>query len=340
MRFFALLLLLLTGPLAAGADEVGDLGVTIKANVQVGDRPAVVLMPSVGVAKVILALEGPSRQTLKAGPVGVGQRKELPLTQGVGAAQWTANGNVTWADGSSGTFTLTFETHVFPKIAADLAKRDVDLENRRLTARLNQPCSKIEYRVMGDDGKVMDEGVREVDIAAGETIEIEWAQTPGIAVLKIDVKLWSAFNFWVSVEITPFEVEIPHEDVEFESGRWAVRPSEVPKLRHTLDLLSEKVARYGGLIKLQLYVAGYTDRVGSHGSNQELSEQRARAIGSWFRANGLKLPIYYQGFGESVLAVETPDETSEARNRRALYVLSAGAPGPQPSVPRQAWRPL
>ena len=35
------------------------------------------------------------------------------------------------------------------------------------------------------------------------------------------------------------------------------------------------------------------------------------------------IPIYFQGFGEEVLAKPTPDETDEPLNRRALYILSA-----------------
>ena len=310
---------------------------------EVGERPGVMLAPRVPVrqVQVVLTPEAGGRAvTLKSGTLTPGDQRPLEWSQPVGKARWAATGKVVWADGSQGEFGLTFETEVFPKITSSISKADVDLANRVLRIRLNQPAAKAEIRVTGDDGKPMYSAETELDTPAGESIELRWDQTEGLAVLKIELKLWSTFGFWVSLDITPFEVEIPHEDVVFSSGSWTVQPSESAKLARTLELVNEKVARYGGFLQLELYVAGYTDTVGSHGSNQELSEKRARAIGGWFKAHGLKLPVFYQGFGEDALSVKTPDETDRAENRRALYVLSASAPATQSSVPRNNWKRL
>ena len=46
------------------------------------------------------------------------------------------------------------------------------------------------------------------------------------------------------------------------------------------------------------------------------------------------------GFGEDVPAVRTPDDTPEERNRRAIYVLSAGPPAITDAIPAAKWRPL
>jgi outer membrane protein OmpA-like peptidoglycan-associated protein len=161
-----------------------------------------------------------------------------------------------------------------------------------------------------------------------------------VGVLKINIKVWSTFGFWVGTEVSPFEVQIPHEEVVFEFGKSNIQPSEVHKLSATMTLVAQKLKRFGGLVKLQLYICGYTDTVGSRMSNQELSEKRARSIAAWFRQNGIRVPIYHQGFGEDALAVRTPDETKESRNRRALYVLSVNAPSVQSSIPRRNWKRL
>ena len=79
-------------------------------------------------------------------------------------------------------------------------------------------------------------------------------------------------------------------------------------------------------MKLQLFVGGYTDTVGDIASNLQLSERRARAIASWFRAQGFERPIYYQGFGERGLTVQTADEVDEVQNRRAVYIAAAEPP--------------
>jgi outer membrane protein OmpA-like peptidoglycan-associated protein len=71
-----------------------------------------------------------------------------------------------------------------------------------------------------------------------------------------------------------------------------------------------------------------------------LSERRARAIAAWFRRRGFTGPVSYQGFGETALAVPTPDETDEAANRRALYILAANPPPVSEQLPARAWKPL
>ena len=56
------------------------------------------------------------------------------------------------------------------------------------------------------------------------------------------------------------------------------------------------------------------------------SLNRARAIAGYFRSHGLNLPMFYQGFGETRLAVKTPDNKAEPANRRAEYILALNAP--------------
>jgi outer membrane protein OmpA-like peptidoglycan-associated protein len=94
------------------------------------------------------------------------------------------------------------------------------------------------------------------------------------------------------------------------------------------------------VVEIQLYVAGYTDTVGNSASNQGLSERRAKSIARWFSTRGFAQPIHFQGFGEDALAVGTPDETDQAANRRAIYILAAQPPPTGPTLPRSAWHRL
>jgi len=110
----------------------------------------------------------------------------------------------------------------------------------------------------------------------------------------------------------------------------------VPHLEETLAPIREALRTFDD-ISIELYIAGYTDTVGSKQANLELSERRAKAIAQWFRQNGIKIPVYYQGFGESVLAVPTPDETPHEQNRRAVYVLSNAKPQ-SPDFPTSNWK--
>jgi hypothetical protein len=51
----------------------------------------------------------------------------------------------------------------------------------------------------------------------------------------------------------------------------------------------------------------------------------------------LKIPIAFEGFGESALLVKTADEVDEPRNRRADYILSVEEPVFKSSGFRPSW---
>jgi len=69
-----------------------------------------------------------------------------------------------------------------------------------------------------------------------------------------------------------------------------------------------------------------------------LSRERARSIASWFRKRGARIPIAYEGYGETALAVSTADGVDEPRNRRVDYILSLDEPTMKTTGFRPAWK--
>ncbi|MEL6179734.1 MAG: OmpA family protein, partial [Myxococcota bacterium] len=157
---------------------------------------------------------------------------------------------------------------------------------------------------------------------------------------RIDIKIHDQMGFWQTVELVPFTVDIPHDEVNFDSGKATFAASEEGKLEKTYVLLSQELEKHGSDLEISLYIAGYTDTVGPARANIGLSTSRARAIAAWFRKRGIRIPIYYQGFGESVLAVQTADNVDEKRNRRALYILGNQKPLRSAQLPRSDWKLL
>jgi outer membrane protein OmpA-like peptidoglycan-associated protein len=151
-------------------------------------------------------------------------------------------------------------------------------------------------------------------------------------VLKIRIECFDVDYFTNGIELFPWSLVIAHEEVLFASARWELEVGEEPKIDVVLDDIRTAVGRYGDIIPIALYVTGHTDTVGSESDNMALSLGRARAISRYFAKQGLGIPIYYAGEGETGLAVQTADEVSEARNRRASYVLDNAAP------PGSRWR--
>ena len=323
--------------------EPGALGMRLEAVVSGKKKPAIVLAPSAALKKlkVTLTLQGSRPQVLRSGRLAVGKTKRLTFKAPVGVSEYSAQFTVDWADGNKTEFTTNFKITRVGKLTLSIGPGDVDMETRRMVFRMSNPAAKAELVLLGAKGRRI--GVEEVEFDAplpGTDLSLEWSEpSGGEEIVRMDLKVTDIAGFWTGMQITPFSIEIPHDELEFASGRAEVRASEAVKLKRTLGLVKDALAKHGTLLALKFYIAGYTDTVGNAAYNRDLSKRRARSIAAWFRAQGLKIPIYYEGFGESVLAKKTPDETDEPVNRRALYILTSQAPSGAP-FPSAKWKRL
>jgi outer membrane protein OmpA-like peptidoglycan-associated protein len=214
-------------------------------------------------------------------------------------------------------------------ISVQVNPDDVDLANRTVHFRLNRDADSASLQVFGEAGDLLGEQVEIYNGAkAGTLLAITWPELPpGTENFRIDLKFTDVNEYWVGLTICRFSGVVPHEEVVFESGKWEIRPGEAPKLDAAIPKIIEMLERSKACSENDraLYVAGYTDTVGSVADNRELSRQRANAIARYLLANGLgdqKIQVYVRGFGEEVLAVQTGDSVDEERNRRADYIVS------------------
>ncbi len=338
------LLALSTGlvPSAAFAGNAGDLGLEFKTAVQGTAAPAIVIKNRRDVKTIDFVLTDATgkRQTARAANLGAGSVKTVPFKHGTGTIAYKAEVKVVWGDGEKDTFTLDFEATRVGKLAMDIKSEDVDIDGRTLRARINNPAASIELSVFGESGNELWSGREGFDPPApsGTNLTLSWDE-PAEKILYMQLKIYDIAGYWVGMKITPFSIEIPHDELVFDFGSAAVRPDQSSKLEVTMGHVQDALAKHGTLLELRLFIAGFTDTVGDHASNRALSLARAHSIAGWFRKRGLKIPIYYAGFGEEVLAKPTPDETEEPANRRAIYILSSHTPVGK-DVPRNDWKPL
>jgi len=229
-------------------------------------------------------------------------------------------GTVVFALLTSAAVALAQPAHVVMKVGYDLDH--LDLDNHVLQFTLSRPAGNADLVVVGDDGKELGTGSATYHKeAAGTWLAISWTQPTGARVMQLRLRAVSADNIVTNLELVPWSVAIDHQDVVFATNSAVIEPAENAKLDASLTKIDDVVKRSERFIKMQLYVAGHTDTVGSSASNRKLSLARARAIATYFRGKGLVMPIAFAGFGEDVLAVKTPDETDERANRRVDYVL-------------------
>ncbi len=214
-----------------------------------------------------------------------------------------------------------------PALEVTIDRSKVDLKGRQIEVKLSRAAAKVRIKVVGQSGAVLAEEEKPFGgAAAGTPLTVTWTPSSDETVARIEVYGHDTQGYWAGVAIIPWNVSIPHEEVQFETNSDVLRAPEVPKLEASLQKISEIVAKTSELGKITLFIAGHTDTVGSVEHNLALSRRRARAIAAWFKGRGLKVPVAFEGLGESAPLVKTADQTDEPRNRRVDYILSIEPP--------------
>ena len=221
------------------------------------------------------------------------------------------------------------ESVVPAKIGLD--KSTVDMAAHTLVLTSTRKTSKVEVEVTGDQGEELGKTRVPFDAAPpGTPLEVKWNQGEGNP-MKIVLRVWDTDDFYEGLELFPWHIYIPHEEVNFATGSFKIEPGEEPKLASSLEQIGEAIAKYGKYADIKLFIAGHTDTVGPADSNRVLSLNRARVIAEWFRRHGLRIPVLFDGFGEEALKVATRDETDEPANRRVEYIVAIEPPAISPS---------
>jgi outer membrane protein OmpA-like peptidoglycan-associated protein len=269
-----------------------------------------------------------------------GVTRTLSLEQPEGRFHYEGELVVRFPDAEEASMPLSFDAELLGPLRLTVVPEDVDVEGRELRFKLSRPASRAKVTVLMDTGeKAFDGEVPFQGEPAGTPLEVRWPAAEG-RVLRISLQAFDTSDFFTGVELFPWRVDIPHEEVIFPTGSAEVPAVERRKLDASHALIADAVSRYGRFARLRLYILGHTDTVGDTASNRELSLKRARGIAAYLRKRGLELPIFYEGFGEQSPSVATPDETDEAANRRAEYILAVEPPAlsSTPFPPR--WRKL
>jgi outer membrane protein OmpA-like peptidoglycan-associated protein len=293
-------------------------------------KPAVVLKVNRKLDVAEVDLKGPGGKRVNDKRMGLkpGSTATFELDAPVGVSHWEGTLRVTFAGGSGGAMPLSFDVETVERFVVQTSYDKLDLKKGEVQIQLTRKAGRCDYDVAVDEkpnrvGTVQFEGE-----GPGTWLTVGWPAGENDVVLRIALTCWDAENAYHTdtFEMFPWWIEIPHEDVNFETGKWDVLLSEEPKIARACGEIETAVRRYGKVVQVKLYVSGHTDTVGDPASNQTLSQSRARAIAQVFKKRCVKAPIYFVGTGEQELAVETPDETDDIRNRRARYILGVEPP--------------
>lgn len=305
-----------------------------------GPQPALELVASEAMHYTVSVKCGRASDT-RSGDLVSGDRVSITLATGPGRHACTGQLGITLSDGSEGEMPLSFNVEVLQPLGVAVPRGHVDLAGGKMRVLADRPLAEVEVELFGEDGPLGGGIARPGGKAPGAPVQVTWSPlSDNSDVFRVHVKATDTHGFWGGVDLFPWYYEVPHDDLVFASGQAAIDKAETPKLVDAYGRIQEVVDRYGKIATVNLYVAGHTDTVGSAATNATLSEARAKAIATWFKAQGFQGAILYQGFGEKGLAVSTPDETDELQNRRATYVVAAEEPPVSTAMPGSNWKPL
>ena len=273
--FIALSLLMLSQQ--ASSQEVPPIEFMTNSPLLVDtDQPMLILSTSEPLDDVTVTLRrGRSRESFDVGQLTRGRPAELTFDSSLGNHEWRAEISGQWNDRPF-DMSFTFDFELTEGLELTIPLERVDLDAHELTLTMSRPADRVEYDVTSDEGVSIGSGAAPFNGEAGGTpLRVRWSQSPGV-VLKITLTAYDTTGFWSQIELIPWSVEIPHEEIHFATGSDVIEESEMPKILSAYDELQLAVERYGRFVDINLYVGGYTDTVGSRSDNQRLSEQRAR----------------------------------------------------------------
>jgi outer membrane protein OmpA-like peptidoglycan-associated protein len=303
-------------------------------------RPALIVLPQIDATSLQIDLQCSTAEAHFMGPAKRGAKIRLEIPVSVGVHTCTGQLDGQFADGTTGSMPLNFQVAVANPIAMQVSMADLDLEAHTLRVHLNQAVARIDLAIFGETGAQI--GVSRIDAVNQSPAKLKWTADTD-TVLRIQITATGTSGMSTTLDLFPWRFRVPHEELIFPSGSSEIPRSERHKLESTYLKIAGTIAKIssqnlGFEMPISLYVAGYTDTVGNKVNNRRLSERRAAALARWFRLKGFPYPIHYQGFGESALAVPTADETPEAANRRALYIIAADTPPVSSDLPLSHWQ--
>ena len=331
----AMLMFLMTASTAL-ADQ--DLSFNATAAPGPGEHPAFLVTPDAPVESLVVEITaGGQTYHFEKANLPAGKEVRLAWKRDEAVTDATAEVRCDFADGHAEQFEVPLHWSYMGKLTVDLKGALADVEARTLSVKVSAPVQSADLTAYGAGKAVLDQ--RSVDLSGGPgAVEIPWVGDPADVVL-LDVTLHSG-GAWAGFTYSPWFLNIPHDDVLFDTDQAVILPSETWKMEATLAQLKDVLAKYGDVVPVKLYIGGCTDTRGDSAHNTDLSLRRAKAIAIWLRGHGYDKPIFYHGFGESWLAVPTGDEVDEPANRRAAYMVGANPPPAGSGVPAVSWTPL
>jgi hypothetical protein len=265
-----------------------------------------------------------------------GTVRVFSLPQPVGAFRYTGELTVRFPNSETSTMPLQFDAEMIRPLELTVENKDLDLLHRKLHFKLTRPAQKAQLTVVMDTGKVaLDDELPFRGEPAGTRLEVTWPEAPG-RVIKIALRAYDTSDAYSSVELFPWQLEVPHQEVAFDAGKWEIPRDQHQKLDLSYRELSRAVAQFLPLAPVRLFIVAHP----MSKQDGELSLHRARAIGRFFQKRRLRIPILYGALPESAAPAPAAGPGGDAGAPSVRYILSVGDPDFASGTVKPSWQTL
>ena len=321
-----------------GVASADPLHLSLTAKVSTPQKPAITITADEPLQHLVIALEPQAPQDggkpsgeagllkLEEKKLGPGQKIVFPLGSGrPGSTHWQGiiqcqSGGKLWKH------TATFDTSVSrrPEITFDrnYHSEHLDLARRFVEVKLSAPAGRATIEVFADDGTKMGSGSATFSgEAPGTWLRVPWQGGTTTAaqdsvVLRLALTLYDSDGNEGKLDLYPWAVSVPHEEVKFASASNDVVDTERGKLDESLRKINVVLDRVGrtlmqfadkGIIATNppapQAVRHRPHRYGRRRRRKPdaVAQPGASAIAAYFRSKGFRMPIFFVGYGERQL---------------------------------------
>lgn len=334
MRWFIGCLITLAAALPALAQPGPPIwDYSVKNTLKPGEQAELTLTPKIEIQAAHLSLKSETgdTKTFALGRLPAGKARTVKWKVPPGLSEWQGD-LLGMAKGSTVNMTVTIRVISAEPLSVEVPKQHIDVSKGRLVLQSKSPLDRVEVAAYSVKGEQIVDSTLDLGGRSGD-VPVEFNAPSDETIRRIELKVHDRVGYWMSVRLVDFYVEIPHEAVQFATAAFDVPVDEATKLDMVVLQVQDEINRFReelgdrrARVDAALYVAGFTDTVGSKADNERLSQRRAESIARYFWSNGIGVPIWYAGFGEDGLAVPTGDEVDEPKNRRTMYILTNTRP--------------
>ncbi|MFY9310387.1 MAG: PorP/SprF family type IX secretion system membrane protein [Bacteroidia bacterium] len=161
------------------------------------------------------------------------------------------------------------------------------------------------------------DGTVRIPVPAGQTYDVVFNK-PGYLYKPVNVSVPETAGYeWSLKDVTMQKLEVGKKvvlnNIQFDLNKASLKPESYAELDQTVKLIKE-------IPSLEMEVSGHTDNVGSASGNQELSQQRAKAVMDYLVSKGCdQNRLSYKGYGASQPIADNNSESGRKLNRRTEF---------------------